>query len=62
MISRISATFPKKELYGLTSQIRRSDVFIPSDIVEGYERKPSADKNIRNQTLGSFVQITKIGV
>ena len=42
-VYRISATFPKEERYGLTSQIRRSAVSIPSNIAEGYGRKTTAD-------------------
>ncbi|MBT8356423.1 MAG: four helix bundle protein [Deltaproteobacteria bacterium] len=33
-IYRIPARFPKEERYGLTSQIRRSVVSIPSNIAE----------------------------
>lgn len=42
-VYRITAKFPKEELYGLTSQIRRSAVSIPSNIAEGYGRKTTLD-------------------
>ena len=35
-IYKVTQRFPKDELYGLTSQIRRTSVSIPSDIAEGY--------------------------
>jgi four helix bundle protein len=41
MVTNIYTTtksFPKDEMYGLTSQIRRAAVAIPSNIAEGYGR------------------------
>ena len=42
-IYRITAKFPNEERYGLTSQIRRSVVSIPSNIAEGYGRKTTLE-------------------
>lgn len=35
--------FPSEEMYGLTSQMRRCSVSIPSNIAEGCGRRTSAD-------------------
>ncbi|MEI2689655.1 MAG: four helix bundle protein [Anaerolineae bacterium] len=35
---QVSAHFPNSEVYGLTAQIRRASVSIPSNIAEGYRR------------------------
>ncbi len=38
-IYKATGSFPNQEIYGLTSQIRRSAVSIPSNIAEGATRK-----------------------
>jgi len=38
VIYKISVSFPQNEQYGLTSQIRRSSVSVPSNIAEGWGR------------------------
>ena len=40
---QITKTFPREELYGMTSQIRRSAVSIPANIAEGYGREYRAE-------------------
>lgn len=43
LIYKLTSTFPKSEIYGIASQIRRSAVSIPSNIAEGWARKNTAE-------------------
>lgn len=54
MIYEVTRSFPKDELYGLTSQIRRSAFSIPSNIAEGCGKHTKPDfGNYLNIALGS---------
>lgn len=43
-IYKLTNSFPQDELFGLTNQLRRASVSIPSNIAEGYGRKTQKDK------------------
>ena len=42
-IYKISSSFPRDEQYGITSQIRRASISMPSNIAEGSARGSDAD-------------------
>lgn len=57
-IYRTTESFPRREQYGLTNQIRRAAVSIPSNIVEGHIKR--SDKVFANHldiALGSAAEL-----
>lgn len=44
ILYKITSTFPKEEIYGLVSQIRRAAVSITSNIAEGFGRQSYKEK------------------
>ena len=58
VVYRASAVFPKAELYGLTSQIRRAVVSVPSNIAEGHSHASTREflKHV-SIALGSLAEV-----
>lgn len=58
MIYRYTEKFPKSEMFGLTSQIRRAAVSVTSNIAEGFSRNTSKDKvQFYSMSHGSLTEI-----
>ncbi len=57
-IYRITAVFPRDEVYGLASQLRRAAVSIPSNIAEGQGRRGVLEfKHFLGQARGSLMEL-----
>ena len=57
-VHRATEPFPKSEIYGLISQMRRAAVSIPSNLAEGAARKgPKEFKQLLNIAQGSISEL-----
>lgn len=57
-IYQVTESFPKSEIYGLTSQMRRSAISIPSNLAEGAARKGGKEfKQFLNIAQGSISEL-----
>jgi four helix bundle protein len=57
-IYKITKSFPKDELYGIISQMRRAATSIPANIAEGYSRRHEKEKiRFINIALGSNAEL-----
>jgi len=57
-VYKVTQGFPREEIYGLTNQIRRAAVSIPSNTAEGHIRQHRAEfRQFLNIALGSLAEI-----
>jgi len=57
-IYKLTSSFPKDEIYGLSQQMRRCAVSIPSNIAEGYGRQYSKEyKQFLSMAYGSLCEL-----
>ena len=57
-IYRVTRAFPRDELYGLSNQLRRAAVSVPSNVAEGQARFSSKEfHHFLSQARGSLVEI-----
>jgi four helix bundle protein len=57
LIYNMTKSFPKEELYGISSQLRRCAVSIPSNIAEGYMRGSKEYIQFLKIALGSAAEL-----
>ena len=55
---KLTRQFPREEIYGLTSQLRRAGVSVASNIAEGYGRGTKGEyRNFLGMARGSTLEI-----
>jgi four helix bundle protein len=56
-IYQLSSSFPKEEIYGITNQMRRCSVSVPSNIAEGFGRSNKSYVNFLHISRGSLYEL-----
>ncbi|MGA2071715.1 MAG: four helix bundle protein [Sedimentisphaerales bacterium] len=57
-VYKVTSNFPQQELYGLTNQMRRSAVSIPSNVAEGFRRQHNNEfRQFLHIALGSCAEL-----
>ena len=57
-VYKVTASFPREEMYGLTSQMRKAAVSVPANIAEAFKKRSRIDKaRIMNIAQGSLEEL-----
>ena len=57
-VYRVTRGYPREELYGLVSQMRRAAISIPANIAEGFKKRGRSDKaRLMNIAQGSLEEL-----
>lgn len=57
-VYRLTEMFPKQEMYGIVSQMRRSAISVPSNVAEGFKRFHNKEyRQFLYVTLGSCAEL-----
>ena len=57
LIYKLTSSFPKNEVFGITSQLRRASLSVPVNIVEGFNRNSKRElSRFLNISLGSLAE------
>lgn len=57
VIYKMTGEFPREEIYGITSQVRRAAISIPTNIAEGYMRGPKEYIQFLKIAFGSAAEL-----
>jgi four helix bundle protein len=60
-VYKIVSNFPKEEIYGLSSQLKRAVISVSSNLAEGFSRKTDKDKiQFYYIALGSLTEVQNL--